>query len=43
MENLLYHALADKKLSRFKEYAALYPECCFVFLGDNGQVCSTHS
>ncbi|KAK9863341.1 hypothetical protein WJX84_006379 [Apatococcus fuscideae] len=37
MENLLYHALAAKKLSRFKEYAALYPECCFVFLGDNGQ------
>lgn len=31
-------ALANRKLSRFKEFAALYPECCWVFLGDNGQV-----
>lgn len=30
-------ALANRKLSRFKEFAALYPECCWVFLGDNGQ------
>ena len=31
-------ALANRKLSRFKEFAALYPECCWIFLGDNGQV-----
>lgn len=34
-------ALANRKLSRFKEFAALYPECCWVFLGDNGQVSLT--
>ena len=29
--------LAAKKLSRFREYAAIYPEAVFVFVGDNGQ------
>jgi len=33
-----YRALAEKKLSRFKQFAAIYPECCWVFCGDNGQV-----
>ena len=33
-----YRALAEKKLSRFKQFAAIYPECCWMFLGDNGQV-----
>ncbi len=33
----LYQTLAAKKLSRFREYAAIYPEACFVFVGDNGQ------
>lgn len=34
----LYQQLAAKKLSRFREYAALFPEACFVLVGDNGQV-----
>lgn len=34
----LYEVLAKRKLSRFTEYAAIYPECCFVLVGDNGQV-----
>ncbi|KAK9810420.1 hypothetical protein WJX72_010416 [[Myrmecia] bisecta] len=29
--------LARKKISRFREYAALYPECSWLFMGDNGQ------
>ena len=33
----LYQTLASKKLSRFKEYAAMYPEAAFVYVGDNGQ------
>lgn len=33
----LYQTLAMKKLSRFKEYAAIYPEAAFIFVGDNGQ------
>ncbi|EFN58086.1 expressed protein [Chlorella variabilis] len=33
----LYQQLAAKKLSRFREYAAIYPEACFVLIGDNGQ------
>lgn len=33
-----YHALAAKKLIRFKQFAAIYPECCWIFVGDNGQV-----
>jgi hypothetical protein len=33
-----YTALAGKKLVRFQEFAALYPEAVFVFVGDNGQV-----
>jgi hypothetical protein len=33
----LYQTLAAKKLSRFREYAALYPEAGFVYVGDNGQ------
>mmetsp|Transcript_1706 Transcript_1706/g.4949 ORF Transcript_1706/g.4949 Transcript_1706/m.4949 type:complete len:1096 (+) Transcript_1706:257-3544(+) len=32
-----YTALAGKKLVRFQQYAALFPEAAFVFLGDNGQ------
>lgn len=35
-----YTALAGKKLVRFQEFAALYPEALFVFVGDNGQVCA---
>jgi hypothetical protein len=34
----LYQQLAAKKLSRFREYAAIFPEACFVLIGDNGQV-----
>jgi len=33
----LYQTLASKKLSRFREYASLYPEAAFVYVGDNGQ------
>lgn len=33
-----YQALAAKKLARFKQYVAVYPECCWMFVGDNGQV-----
>lgn len=33
----LYQTLAAKKLSRFNEYAALYPEAAYVYVGDNGQ------
>ena len=33
----LYQTLAAKKLSRFREYASIYPEAAFVFVGDNGQ------
>lgn len=33
----LYQTLASKKISRFREYAALYPEAAFVYVGDNGQ------
>eukprot|EP00887_Chlorella_sp_A99_P001892 scaffold18.g1892.t1 len=33
----LFQTLAAKKLSRFREFAAAWPECCFLFLGDNGQ------
>ncbi len=33
----LYQTLAAKKLSRFREYAGIYPEAAFVFVGDNGQ------
>ena len=32
-----FGALAGKKLVRFQEYAALYPEATFIFVGDNGQ------
>jgi Phosphatidate phosphatase APP1, catalytic domain len=36
--NLLTSAsIADKKLANFREYAALYPEYGFVFVGDSGQ------
>jgi hypothetical protein len=36
--NLLTSAsIADKKLANFRDYAALYPEYDFVFLGDSGQ------
>jgi hypothetical protein len=30
--------LYQKKLARFQQFAALYPECYWVFIGDNGQV-----
>ncbi|KAL4427949.1 hypothetical protein ABPG75_002038 [Micractinium tetrahymenae] len=33
----LYQQLAAKKLSRFREYAAIFPEACFLLVGDNGQ------
>ncbi|GAB4822692.1 hypothetical protein N2152v2_009738 [Parachlorella kessleri] len=33
----LFQTLAAKKLSRAREYAAIYPEACLVFIGDNGQ------
>lgn len=33
----LYQTLAAKKLSRFREYAAIYPEAAFIYFGDNGQ------
>lgn len=33
----LFQTLAAKKLSRFREFAAAWPESCFLFLGDNGQ------
>ena len=33
----LYQTLAAKKLSRFREYATVYPEAAFIFVGDNGQ------
>ena len=38
MHAALYQQLAAKKLSRFREFAAIYPEACFVLIGDNGQV-----
>lgn len=34
----LYIQLYQKKLARFQQFAALYPECYWVFVGDNGQV-----
>jgi phosphatidate phosphatase APP1 len=34
----LYQQLAAKKLSRFREFAAIYPEACFLLIGDSGQV-----
>lgn len=37
LDSLLYGRLAKRKLKRFKEYASLYPECCWIFIGDNGQ------
>lgn len=37
-----YTALAGKKLVRFQEFAALYPEAVFVFVGDNGQARASH-
>lgn len=33
----LYQTLATKKVSRFREYATIYPEAAFVYMGDNGQ------
>jgi hypothetical protein len=33
----LYATLAARKASRLRDYAALYPEACFVLVGDNGQ------
>ena len=39
-----FGALAGKKLARFREYATLYPEATFIFVGDTGQACpeTTH-
>ena len=34
----LYIQLYQKKLARFRQFADLYPECYWVFVGDNGQV-----
>lgn len=34
----LYVQLYQKKLARFQQFAVLYPECYWVFVGDNGQV-----
>ncbi len=34
----LYIQLYEKKLARFRQFAALYPECYWLFVGDNGQV-----
>ncbi len=34
----LYIQLYEKKLKRFEQFAKLYPECYWVFVGDNGQV-----
>ena len=33
----LYIQLYEKKLKRFEQFAKLYPECYWVFVGDNGQ------
>ncbi|KAK9909002.1 hypothetical protein WJX75_005921 [Coccomyxa subellipsoidea] len=33
----LYVQLYQKKLARFQQFAVLYPECYWVFVGDNGQ------
>lgn len=33
----LYVQLYERKLSRFQQFAVLYPEACWVFVGDNGQ------
>jgi hypothetical protein len=32
-----YYPMAVKKFANFNEYALCYPECAFVFVGDNGQ------
>eukprot|EP00164_Ancoracysta_twista_P006208 GFYU01008610.1.p1 GENE.GFYU01008610.1~~GFYU01008610.1.p1 ORF type:complete len:663 (-),score=153.78 GFYU01008610.1:108-2096(-) len=32
-----FTAILEKKFSNFLEYSALYPECKYVFVGDNGQ------
>ena len=37
-EAQLYITLAERKMRRFCQYAALYPESCFILIGDNGQV-----
>lgn len=34
----LYIQLFEKKLARFEQFARLYPECYWIFVGDNGQV-----
>ena len=34
---LTHESMADKKLANFRDYAALFPEYGFVFLGDSGQ------
>ena len=34
----LYIQLFERKLARFQQFAALYPECYWTFVGDNGQV-----
>lgn len=34
---LTHESIADKKLANFRDYAALFPEYDFVFLGDSGQ------
>ena len=34
----LYIQLFEKKLARFEQFARLYPECYWIFVGDNVQV-----
>ena len=29
--------MAQQKFNNFKEFSDLWPECSFVFIGDNGQ------
>ena len=38
LDVLLYKRLAARKLASFRAFAELYPEYCWVFAGDNGQV-----
>ena len=33
----LYIQLYERKLARFQQFAVLYPEYCWAFVGDNGQ------
>ena len=39
LDAMLYKRMAARKLAVFRQYAQLYPEYCWVFVGDNGQAC----